>query len=605
MVQSDVEENLCFSSHSIHVNQYSHQHHTQSENSTCSTWPQNDTVCKAKELNQTANHPQPGYCPHSFDGPHSDLHWDRVPLQGTGFVKSSTIFSQIRTTVSQANKGPGPCPDSTASPHQHIHTSQTWKETSSTFNPEKASLSNFGTTEESAYSQSSTLDCHCFLEHGSKCLNSLQDSFLPQNDTVPLVCPVPKARGFVKSSLADSALLKDKTLPKETLTTIPQDISLAKCYLDSRDGPNQNVPSSQKYKETDSDFMSQSSRLSKISAVNQETIHCPSSLASSRCTLAQTSVNSPGQSPLCQNEVMPQVDPAPQARGYAQSQSHSDSALYKDRNLPLITGLLKSGPTSPKTSVIIPQHNSQSSPNSRSGLDQEISSTRTSKEVVSVSVPQSSSLTTTTSVTQQTIYCQSRMPHSNLCSQQNNGGLPASLDVLIPQEPNSRNNSGKSSSKQSHQKVHSFHESLACTCTQQCVHDPGMTPGSPTKPAAVPQPKAKNQTFARQANLHVTPPSPSPHLLTPDDDPDICQPVAVREEIRLTPQFLLSAPLPPPQDQKESLPQGKTSKSGTPCSTRPLPRATVMAGSPVMPEVEVTGHQPRLTWWVAYNQLTQ
>lgn len=80
--------------------------------------------------------------------------------------------------------------------------------------------------------------------------------------------------------------------------------------------------------------------------------------------------------------------------------------------------------------------------------------------------------------------------------------------------------------------------------------------------------------------------------------------MAIREEIRLTPQ-IQGPPLPaPPHPQAESLPQGKASKPGPPRFTRPLSRATVMEGSPVTLEVEVVGQpEPKLTWWVAYNQL--
>lgn len=33
MVQSDIEDGFCFSCHSVHISQYSHHHHTQSEHS--------------------------------------------------------------------------------------------------------------------------------------------------------------------------------------------------------------------------------------------------------------------------------------------------------------------------------------------------------------------------------------------------------------------------------------------------------------------------------------------------------------------------------------------------------------------------------------------
>ncbi|XP_072253877.1 uncharacterized protein [Leuresthes tenuis] len=123
-----------------------------------------------------------------------------------------------------------------------------------------------------------------------------------------------------------------------------------------------------------------------------------------------------------------------------------------------------------------------------------------------------------------------------------------------------------------------------------------MRTGSPAQSAAPPQPEALTQAPAQQSNPHVTP-SSSPHLLTPNQDPDICLPTAIREEIRLTPQ-IQGPPLPPPPlAQAEPLPQGKPSRPGPPCFTRPLSQATVMEGSPVTLEVEVMGHpEPRLTW---------
>lgn len=365
----------------------------------------------------------------------------------------------------------------------------------------------------------------------------------------------------------------------------------------------------------------------------QQTIYVQSSLSDSSCILPQTgsSLNSPQECPLFQSETLPQIDPVPEARGFAQSSSLTDSVVHKDRTRD--TGLFKSCATCPQTSRVIHQDSNlpKSYLDSRSGLHQDVPSFQTSKETSSVSVPHSSSLTTTTTVNQQIVYCQSFPPNShcnvpqansNLSSQQEcplsqgSGGLPE-VHTPVLSEPNSISNisissstitsSNRFSSKQNHQTVYSLHESLTSSCTQQCVHDPGMTPGSPAKPTAPPQPEVETQALAQQANLHVTPLSSAPHLLTPDQDPNICQPMAIREEIRLTPQIQgppLPAPPLLPQAQGEPLPQGKASKPGPPCFTRPLSRATVMEGSPVTLEVEVTGHpEPTLTWWVAYNQL--
>ncbi|KAI3355751.1 hypothetical protein L3Q82_004200 [Scortum barcoo] len=319
-------------------------------------------------------------------------------------------------------------------------------------------------------------------------------------------------------------------------------------------------------------------------------------------------------------QTLPQIDPFPQDRGFAQSLSLTESFVHKDRTQN--TGLLKSCATCPPTSRAIPEDSNlpKSNLDSREGLDQDIPSSR---EISSVSMPQSSSFTTTTTVNQQTVNCRSLSPNShhsvpqansNLRSQQESSfsrssrGLAEVHASILPQ-PNSISNisissstitsSNKISSKQTQQTVFSLHESLTSSCTQQCVHDPGMTPSSPAKSVALPQPKVQTQ-LAQQANLHVTPLSSPTHLLTPDQDPNICQPMAIREEIRLTPQIQgppLPAPPLLPQAQAESLPQGKASKPGPPCFTRPLSRATIMEGSPVTLEVEVTGHpEPTLTY---------
>ncbi|KAG7233598.1 hypothetical protein INR49_006813 [Caranx melampygus] len=250
-----------------------------------------------------------------------------------------------------------------------------------------------------------------------------------------------------------------------------------------------------------------------------------------------------------------------------------------------------------------------------SGLDQDVPS---SEESPSVNKHQNSNLTPTTTITQKPAHCKSS-PSDSCCnvpqgsstfrSKQKCPLTQGSGDDPSPREPTGVNNisissstvtsSDRFSSKQSHQTVYSLHESLSSTLTQQCVHDPGMTPNNSGKPARPPQPEAQTQALAQQANPHVIPPSSPPHLLTSDQDPDICQPVAIREEIRLTPQIQgPPLPAPPPQAQAESLPQGKASKPGPPCFTRPISRATVMEGSPVTLEVEVTGRpEPTLTWF--------
>lgn len=326
--------------------------------------------------------------------------------------------------------------------------------------------------------------------------------------------------------------------------------------------------------------------------------------ASSSLTSCQESPCGPGTS-ICSrstSETLEQMDPLLQAREITQSPNVTDSVLHKYRTQE--TGLT----TNP--------HDSQLP---LTFLDQGILSSLTSKETSSVSMPQNSNQTRTTSLNPTHIYCQASTPnnhgtvpeisnnlksHQGIPFTQGNGGL-AEVHAPVLLEPNSISNISVSNttvtirSKHSHQTVYSPHESLTSSNNQQCVHDPGMTPNSSAKPTAAPQPESPTNALAEQRNLHDTPLSSPSHLLTPDQDPNTCQPMAVLEEIRRTPQIKgPSLPAPP------TLPQGKASKPGPPCFTRPLSRATVTKGSPVTLEVEVTGHpEPTLTWWVAYNQL--
>ncbi|XP_053732216.1 uncharacterized protein ccdc141 [Synchiropus splendidus] len=118
---------------------------------------------------------------------------------------------------------------------------------------------------------------------------------------------------------------------------------------------------------------------------------------------------------------------------------------------------------------------------------------------------------------------------------------------------------------------------------QQCVHDPNVALGD------APPPAAPGQAFAESANLHVSPPSPRAQPLTADEDPDACQPLAVREEVRLTRQ-IRGPPVPAARNP---------AKSGPPSFTRPVSGAAVMAGAPVDLELELEATEepePALTW---------
>lgn len=137
----------------------------------------------------------------------------------------------------------------------------------------------------------------------------------------------------------------------------------------------------------------------------------------------------------------------------------------------------------------------------------------------------------------------------------------------------------------------------------QRLHEPGAAPGSPAGPAAPSSPAAP--AWPQQAGLHDAHLPPPPHLLTPPPDANVCQPRSICEEIRLTPQIRGSPlPAPPGPPQVEPLPQAKGPPSAPRSFSRPLSRASVMEGSPVTLEVEVSGHpEPTLTGWVASNHL--
>lgn len=112
-----------------------------------------------------------------------------------------------------------------------------------------------------------------------------------------------------------------------------------------------------------------------------------------------------------------------------------------------------------------------------------------------------------------------------------------------------------------HQAFHSVHESR--TGTQEYVHEP------------IPA----RHSQARASNTHASLKPP----LTSEQEPELCGPTAVREEIRRV---------------------GNLATAHGPNFSKHLSNATVTEGSPVTLEVEVTGFpEPALTWWVAYNKL--
>ncbi|XP_016355623.1 coiled-coil domain-containing protein 141-like [Sinocyclocheilus anshuiensis] len=108
--------------------------------------------------------------------------------------------------------------------------------------------------------------------------------------------------------------------------------------------------------------------------------------------------------------------------------------------------------------------------------------------------------------------------------------------------------------------LYSLHENH--TEMQKCVHDSSTS----------------QCHSARPNNTHAT---PTP--LTTEQDLDLCKPTAIREEIRWA-------------SSKKVM--GKLAGGTSPNFSKPLPNATVMEGSPVTLEVEVTGFpEPTLTWF--------
>lgn len=329
------------------------------------------------------------------------------------------------------------------------------------------------------------------------------------------------------------------------------------------------------------------------STITKQTISLQSSLSVSHSSLAQAraGLSSPQEGPLSQDETLLPVKPIPQPTRFTPSPGLTGSVFHRDWTQD--TGLT----TPPHISSL-----SAADPDSKNGLDQDVPSSQTSRLTT---VTKTNTCYQSSSSNCHSNVLKNSRPQQTSPSSRGDGVL---LEVHGPFHPDSNNISFsgcaiKSHSKQSHQTVYSLHESLTSTCTQQCLHDPGMNPSSPAKSTVAPQPESQPQVLAQRSNLHNTPLFSPPHLLTPDQDPNICQPLAIREEIRLTPQ-IKGPPLPAPPTLSQSLAQGKASKSGPSLFTRPLSRATVMERSPVTLEVEVTAQpEPTLTWWVAYNQL--
>ncbi|KAK5889788.1 hypothetical protein CesoFtcFv8_013373 [Champsocephalus esox] len=533
-----------------HVCQYSQP---QRRTGSPSMITQNDgtlqTDPQVAELNHIpAKLPQSSCIPEACNGPDPDCHKDKTPSQETRFLKINTTFPQIKTFICQKSRLLQSFPDTV----------------------DAVSKQQRGRFISSPFGEPS--DSHCTLTQSSCNLRPKQERF----KSLPEIGP---GKAFALSPIMPTlhknpGLLKSCETGLHTNTTLPQHSNLSVSSLDSGRGLDQDVPSSQTSKEE-----------SSMSANSKQTVCCQSSSLKSHA-LKQSSSNLRSQPQ--QFKGLPVIGP--------------DKAFALSSSLPLLhqdriqdTGILKSCETGLHTNTTLPQHSnlSISSLDSGSGLDQDAPPSRASKEALSDSMPQSSN------TVKDAVYCQPS-PSSSHCTlthvssklrtqkestvSQGGSGVPEVHASNVP-EPISISNTFSNK----HQTVYSLHEPLTSSCTQQCVHGPGITPAAPPLPQ--PEPQAL-------AHLHVTPLSSPPHLLTPDHDPTMCQPTTIREEIRRTPQIQgPSLPAPVPQAQAESLPQGKASPPGPPCFTRPLSRATVMEGSPVTLEVEVMAlPEPTLTW---------
>ncbi|KAM4561414.1 uncharacterized protein ccdc141 [Fundulus diaphanus] len=300
-----------------------------------------------------------------------------------------------------------------------------------------------------------------------------------------------------------------------------------------------------------------------VSLVSQQNIYIRSSFSGNHCSNSHS-------------------DPVPKSERFSQTSRVTDPVLHKDVTQAQDEDFIEPSTTIPQRSTT-PQdpNHSQNSTSSRGEPDQDAPSTLRNR-----------SLRTTATDTQQRVFNQpfpSGQSQTDTISNQDPRDPPEGL-VHSPTQPRSVSNAGICSSKQRLQ------ASLTSSGTQQCVHDPSMSPSS-AQPAP-PHPEPQTHASPHPPNLHATSPCSPPRLLTPSQDPDICLPVAIREEIRLTPQIQGPA-LPParlPQPSSESPPPRKPSEPGLPCFPRPWPHAMVMEGSPVTLEVEVKGNpEPRLT----------
>ncbi|KAK2840470.1 hypothetical protein Q5P01_014210 [Channa striata] len=529
MVQSDPEESICFSSHSIHISQY----HAQVEHSGTDS----ATSAVQQQTTQTEHGPTPPTNLHSrFSSESSPF----VQSQST-FPAPSTFTNSLHSILKTAESTTAYFPQGFNSGSHPVHKSNTPDSCHKV--PEKRSCSQTGCL---------------LLENNSQC-NSVKGT---TNFDPKLGRELDFEQG--KSLSHNTGFLKGISSFPQIQTAICPDVSF-----------------------TDSLSNSESSSVSKshmdppTNTVTQQRIYFESNPSHNPCTWAQANSSSPQSIPeftlsLFQDKTVPQIcmlaDSAPhEVRAYA-AFPQTSTAMSKARDFPQIYTDSSYGHDQGGPSISVPSTHTPSSIVTHQTVCQSFPAER------NFTCPQASST------------LRKECPSSS-CS----GDLADGPTLPEPNNISSVTSSNRLNRMQSKQTVCSLHESLTSMCTQQCVHGLGINPSSPPRPAPSPQLKTANHAFVQDANLHVSPHQhpPSPlHPLIPEPNPDICQPMAILEEIKLTPQ-IQGPPVAAPPSQTECLPN----KPGPPCFTRPLSRATVIEGSPVMLEVEVMGQpEPTLTW---------
>ncbi|KAK5610716.1 hypothetical protein CRENBAI_001053 [Crenichthys baileyi] len=537
MFLSDVEEGFCFSSHSVHISQGSHQFHAQSEPTGTGPLPQQ------KESGQTES------CPASTVSLHSRTRFrseSRSFMPSPPTVPVTTLFTSTLSTILKIKDS-----STVLSLDNSVHGNNTIDCSKDRNGLKKRSPSKTPTQDLS---------------------QSLRPQSFNGSDTVLHNYNSPKG---------DTGVHTFSPSYTKTDCILPEKRDLPEVYHGTRSHTHQDLKPVKNSKETTP--QRDSFTKASTSLISQQSIHIQSSFSGNRCTIQKVCSNSAQEGTINSHS-----DPVPKSEQSFQSSSVADSVPHKDLSLLQDDDFLEISTTIPQSSTT-PQDPdpSQNSTNTRSKQDQDVPSPL-----------RDSSLWATTTITQQSIFNQSfSSGRSQTDTTSNNDARDPPVNLThSPPQPTSVNNIGICCSKQSLQTVYPLQEFLIFNHTLQFEHGPSVSP-SLAQPAP-PHPEPQSHTSPHPANLHGTYPYSPPHVLTPTQDPDICLPMAIREEIRLTPQ-IQGPPLLPAhllQPSSESLPLEKASEPGLPCFTRPLSQAIIMVGSPVTLEVEVMGKpEPRLT----------